>query len=852
MPAAQPNRWSADWLTGVVFSILFFAVAYLVARSAFYSLETAAYDLAMRMSFEQPYDRIAIVVIDERSIDNIGRWPWTRDVHASLVDRLAEGGARVIAGTLLLSEPEPDPELPRLRELQQFFSGSSLAERASQASSGGARTPLDSDLMELARRLEASRSGLDSDARLGAAIEAAGNTILPMGVLTRSTGPARAIPDYVRRNALRVEGDEFAAVLPAAQLKPPIPVLGQAANGLGHSLVVLDADGAVRREPLVVNHGGNLYPSLALAVAAASLGLTPADIEVNPGETLQFGDRHVRTGPDGSLLSYFYVDRAGRPPFTVDSFYEVWTGLIPADKFRDKIVLIGADAPGIGDRLETPVATSSAPVMVLAHVVSSLLQEDYFVRPTWAGWAEAGTLLVLTLLIALVLPRLRPALGAFIVAALVLTLLGTELASLLQNGIWLQLVVPATFLLAGHLVMSVKRSGLAERLRRHADAESAESNKMLALAFQSQGQLDMAFEKFRKCPLDDSMMELLYNLALDFERKRQFNKAGAVYGFMAEYDADFRDLRQRLRRSESLDETMTLGTAGSGARQPFLLTGGVEKPTLGRYEIEQELGKGAMGVVYLGRDPTINRVVAIKTIPLAEEFDEDDLPGVRDRFFREAETAGRLNHPDIVTIYDVGEDHDLAYIAMEYLKGGHLHEHSAPNTLLPPGIVMEIIARAAEALSYAHHENVVHRDIKPANIMYDPASNEVKITDFGIARLTNSTKTRTGIVLGTPSFMSPEQVEGKNVNGGSDLFSLGVTLYQLLTGKLPFQADSMTSLMFKIANDLHTPICSVRSGLPEAIEEIIDKALQKDPAERFRSGAELAAALRECRKALAP
>jgi serine/threonine protein kinase len=216
-----------------------------------------------------------------------------------------------------------------------------------------------------------------------------------------------------------------------------------------------------------------------------------------------------------------------------------------------------------------------------------------------------------------------------------------------------------------------------------------------------------------------------------------------------------------------------LGGGGGGRSNASLLdaSGNVEKPMLGRYQIEKELGKGAMGVVYMGRDPKINRVVAIKTMALSQEFEADELVEVKERFFREAETAGRLNHPNIVQMYDAGEEHDLAYIAMEFLKGKDLVPYAKAGNLMPVPRVMSIVARVADALSYAHENNVVHRDIKPANIMYEPESDQVKVTDFGIARITDSSKTKTGMVLGTPSYMSPEQLAGKKIDGRSDLFS---------------------------------------------------------------------------------
>jgi eukaryotic-like serine/threonine-protein kinase len=237
--------------------------------------------------------------------------------------------------------------------------------------------------------------------------------------------------------------------------------------------------------------------------------------------------------------------------------------------------------------------------------------------------------------------------------------------------------------------------------------------------------------------------------------------------------------------------------------------------------------------------------VAIKAIQLADEFDPEDLEQARTSFFREAEMAGRLSHPHIVTIYDAGEDRGTAYIAMELLRGQHLVEYTSPVQRLPTAVALEIVARLADALHYAHQNQVVHRDIKPANIMFDAPSGELKITDFGIARLTDSGRTRTGVVLGTPSFMSPEQLQGRPVTGRSDLFSLAVSLYQLLTGQLPFRGDSMPSLMIKIAQEPHPRICAINPALPPGLDAFFERALAKDPAGRYDSGASFAQALRD-------
>ncbi|MGH8849247.1 MAG: serine/threonine-protein kinase, partial [Polaromonas sp.] len=341
-------------------------------------------------------------------------------------------------------------------------------------------------------------------------------------------------------------------------------------------------------------------------------------------------------------------------------------------------------------------------------------------------------------------------------------------------AIWLKLVLPAALLLIGHLALTTKRFLMTEAGKLKSDEESAETNRMMGLALQGQGQPDMAFDRFRRVPFSDALMDNLNNLALDFERKRQFNKAQAVYEYMASHDKNHRDLQSRLKRAKNLADTVILGGGGAHPGGTLLLDGGaVEKPMLGRYQVEKELGKGAMGVVYLGKDPKIGRVVAIKTLALSQEFEGEELDDARQRFFREAETAGRLQHQNIVTIFDAGEEHDLAYIAMEYLRGKDLTDATKDGHLLPIPEVLSIVARVAEALAYAHQQNVVHRDIKPANIMYEAGSDTVKVTDFGIARITDSSRTKTGLVLGTPSFMSPEQIAGKKVDGRSDLYSLG-------------------------------------------------------------------------------
>ncbi len=835
--------WKADWFLG-----LLVAIAMLIAARGdlIQSLERKAYDLGVKAASRPPSDRIAIIAIDDQSIANIGRWPWSRDVHARLIDQLAGAKAKVIANTTFFFEPQRDAGLAYIEKLIALQKESVPSVPVDPAVAGAA----DAAQTRIGGLLAEAEQALNTDRKLAGSIQNAGNVVLPMifQQLAEPQGnPDKPLPAYVTANGIPVAGaGEFQ---PPPGIFPifPIAELGAAQPGIGHLNADHDVDGAVRAEPLLVRYYDRAFPALSVQIAARSLNLGAADIKPVWGEALQLGKLRVRTDAELRMHTFFYADRDGRPPFPIDSFFDVISGKVPASKYQDKIVLIGATAAGLGTAQVTPASPATAPVLTLAHTVSSILGEHFFVAPAWGIWVQAGVFLAVALYLILVLPRLKAGAAAVLSLGIGAVLLATHFGLMVTQLMWIQLMASVALLAVGYAALTTKRFLVTERGKEKSDAESAESSRMLGIAYQAQGQLDLAWDKFRQCPLNDPVMENLYSLALDFERKRQFNKAESVFRYMAEFNPKFRDLEQRLTRAKALSETVILGGAqGHPGGTVMLAGGGMEKPMLGRYQVEKELGKGAMGVVYLGKDPKIGRVVAIKTMALSQEFEGDELVEVKERFFREAETAGRLTHPNIVTIYDAGEEHDLAYIAMEFLKGRDLVPHTKKDALLPVPQVLSIAARVAEALGYAHQQNVVHRDIKPANIMYEPESDTPKVTDFGIARVTDSSKTKTGMVLGTPSYMSPEQLAGKKVEGRSDLFSLGVTLYQMLSGSLPFQGESMAQLMFKIANEAHADIRTVNPALPACVAAVINKSLAKDPEQRYQTGEQMAKAIRLC------
>lgn len=292
---------------------------------------------------------------------------------------------------------------------------------------------------------------------------------------------------------------------------------------------------------------------------------------------------------------------------------------------------------------------------------------------------------------------------------------------------------------------------------------------------------------------------------------------------------------------ESLEQTIVI--TKNPDQEQTIIPSHISVKSFGRYQVEGILGKGAMGIVYQGVDPKINRHVAIKTLQLSDDIESEEFIEAKTRFFKEAQTAGGLSHANIVTIYDVGEENNLGYIAMDLLTGAPLSLFTQPDQTLPIPLVYQLMIQITDALAFAHNQNVVHRDIKPANIIYDDDLLKVTVTDFGIAYVSDNSKTRTGIIMGSPYYMSPEQILGSKVDGRSDIFSLGVTFYQLLCGYLPFEGESIATVAYQITKAKPQAVNQRNSKLPASALRITNKAMHKDIAKRYQSMAEFRLAL---------
>ncbi len=838
-----------DVAVGALAAAIVFA-AFFVHWSPLESMELKMYDVRAKLRTAKPATNdIVIVAVDEASLQQLGAWPWPRSYVATLVDRLSEAGAKVIALDLLYKDSEVNPGLERVRELRNQFQGAqkqlTFGKEAQNERAQSAKL-----FQALDGIFDKSIKELDNDARLADSIALSSNTVLAMnfGLPGPPLGrPEQGPPEPIVKNALpgATEGGLKGTALDATQIVPPIEQFAKESKAIGFINWLPGLDGTIRDQNLVVLYDGKVYPSFALQIARTYLNLDLGEVVLKPS-TVQIGTRQIPTNPQYGMLVNYY---GGPKTFPHVSFVDIAADppKVAPERLKNKIILVGFTATGLGEQRATSVSDTLPAVEYIANVVQNVLDGKFIVRPAWAPKAELGAMILFALFVILGIPLLSAGTSAIIAAAFLLIFGAGSFWMFSSKGYWIQVFYPSIMLVFGYVVVVSKRYLVTEKAKEVLETESVETTKMLGLSFQGQGMLDMAWEKFRRVPIDSGMKDTLYNLALDFERKRQFNKAVAVYEHIATADKNFKDIGERMPKLRAVGETIMLGTAGlkRGGVDATVMAGGPEvKTTLGRYEVIKELGKGAMGTVFLGKDPKINRQVAIKTLRFDDEdLDPEDKKALRERFFREAESAGRLTHPNIVNIFDAGEDQDINFIAMELLDGYDLKEWCGKGKMRPVKEILDTLAKVADGLDYAHEQGIVHRDIKPANIMM-LKNGVVKITDFGIARITDQSKTATGTVMGTPSYMSPEQLAGKKVDGRSDLFSLGVAMYEFLTGEKPFTGESVATLVYQISSAPHVSPKTINHDLPDTVEAIVDRALQKDPALRYQRASEMAAEIR--------
>lgn len=801
-----------------------------------------AYDTLAKLSRPATNtNAIQIVEIDEQAVANLGRWPWPRSLVAQLIDDVVSSGAKIIGLNIFYTEAEKNQGFEEVSLLQKKFE-EILKKQKAELKKKKVNTTLFEDFLE--SDLIETTKALDGDSILTESIEQATNIVMPMYFQPGDSlgNNLEALPPYFDSKE-KIKISEPTPNAPAGNAAVlPLEKFGTKALAVGHSNLIPDVDGTLRRIAPIMRYGSDFYPSFAIEIVREYLKLQLKAFNWTPGQGFSLLKAHIPVGQDGTTFIKF-AGPAGT--FQRHSAVDVLSGALPENAFNNKIVLVGVTAPGLAPAFVGPGGQSYTGLEIWANHMENIMSQQFVQQPPWAGQAEWGLILLAALVVVLALPLMRARFSIPVATVVFIAMAGVSWFFFTKQGIWVSPAYGLLLLVAGFAVIVGRRLIFTEKRKELVEAEGVETNKMLGLSFQGQGMLDLAFEKFRRVPIDDSMKDVLYNLGLDMERKRQFAKAAAVYEHIATVDSGFKDIKDKIDLLKKAGEGAVFGAIGKKGNDATVVVQGLgQHTTLGRYEVMKELGRGAMGIVYLGKDPKINRQVAIKTLRFEEQMDEEQTKSVKERFFREAESAGNLTHPNIIRIFDAGEDQDVAYIAMELLEGQDLKAHSEKGNLLPIRKVVELVTQVAEGLDYAHKQGVVHRDIKPGNIML-LKDGSLRITDFGIARIQATSKTATGAVLGTPAYMSPEQVNGKKADGRADIFSLGVMLYELLTGQKPFYADSIAALLYRIANVPHPDPREFNKKTPAGLIPIIDKALAKDASQRYQTAGEMATELKQ-------
>ena len=723
MSSARSDPWKSGWLLPwLAVALLWLAHA---ATGCLQPLERWWCDRVLATVPRAISSEVVLVTIDDSSLTRVGRWPWSREVHARLIDRLTEVGARVVVYNVPFVGAEAEDALSQLHRIAATVAADpSLAVHP-----------------RLPGLLAQSEDLLDADARLARSLNQNGRTLL----IADQPASGRESANW------------------------PLATLAAGALGVAPQRASLDDDGMLRRVPLRVKVDGRAVPTPAVWAAVVSRGGTPASVRGRDRTGFAgVGPWQVPVDRQEQFRPVWRSPTAKGGDFVRVSAADVLKTSGPDARLAGKLVFVGLTAAAQAPSLALPGSGALFPVEIAAQTASALLTGQWVQTPVASALFEASLVAIVALYLLVVLPRLSTGSAVALSALLGVTLLVAGHVALAQ-GLWvLPVILPVTALVIGHLC--------AWAVARHASWGSAPASTAAQLN----------------------------------------DKASRLDGHLAS-----------TARPSRMGRTLS----------PAL-------PRLGRFQIVRELARGAMGRIYAAHELETMRPVALKTLALSREFQGVALQEARERFRREAMAASRLHHPDIVRLIDAGEDQGLAYIAMELLSGENLDRHTRRHDLLPVPTVLEVTARIAEALHYAHRQGVVHRDIKPANIMLDLARGQVSITDFGVARVVDAARTRTGVILGSPSYMSPEQLIGRAVDGRSDLYSLGVLCFQLLTGSLPYEGGTMAALIDAVVNQPAPDVRSLRPRLPEAVANIVSLALEKRPELRYADCQQMAADLR--------
>lgn len=731
----------------------------------------------------QPGEMV-IVGIDDRSVDLVGKWPWPRDILAQLVYIISQGEPKVLGMDLFLPE-QVDEDTSGRTELLAYY------------------------------------------------VRAAEEVVIPIYFSLSDAGIApETAPDPIRRSALGVDleqGRLVASPISAKQIYCPSPALIEASSWFGHINIDYDKDGLIRREPLLISYDGRLYPSFGMQLAREYLELTNSELRPLKEGGMTFGDITIPTDERHRVrLNYLGPNLS----FRRISAMEILAGEVDPKTFARKIVLVGLTTTESKTWVKVPAFGELNEVERIATVAHNIIHQDFLegLLPIW----NILIMVLIGVFCAVVLPKVS--LTHRIVILLVFLFVIFNLSYILFSSFG-TLTKPAYPILELVFFLMVAPAIKAEGVRRKTEEEKLGEREMVQ-APAGEELAPIEENEGLAQPTEERSTRVVIRVPEDEPPQNESSER-------------VESKTERLSRQESpKDETAKLSTASTGSTPPGMSATPVpagESPSFsqfGRYKIIEAIGKGGMGMVYKGTDPMLDRPVALKTIRLDFPLSRTETAELKDRLIQEAKAAGKLSHPNIVTIYDVGEQEGVHYIAMEYLSGCSLEDFIKKKGELNYRIVARIIIQTCEALSYAHQHGIVHRDVKPANIMLQDDFH-VKVMDFGIARLETTSLTKSNVTLGTPQYISPEQLEGRQADKRSDIFSLGAVLYEMLTRRKPFEGENISSLMYRVLNHDPPPPSSVNEKTPLIFDGIVSKAMAKSPEDRYQDAEEISETLTE-------
>ena len=840
----RTNKKLPDWVIGLVVTMVFLFVTLTGMFDFTGPIEIKTFDLRARMTASRDRNPdIELVVISENDISELGAFPWPRDVLGRCIDNIAQAGAKVIALNMALSKPQESPGFIAVRRLHSSYEMSGLAQQGPG--------------LIFYKELSKAMTDLDNDKKLYSAFEKAGNIVLPVWFDTRSSARDMEVPDFVSRYAFeRIDGRDKSGARYGlrwfSKLGPLLPSLADVAAGIGHMNIFEDKDGCVRNQDHVIGYLKGIYfPSFPLAIVRVFKDIKNRDMAVVLGEGIK-----LKISPSSIVKVPVVYSQMSTPikwsagpavAFHQTPFVKVLKNRVETGMFKDKIVIIGTTAPGIGVRFATPISGNLPDTEVVANSVANILYGNFISRPGWLSVLEPAILVLFGFFIAFILPRLNAGPGAYITLGLIITSGSIGTALLFYSNIWLSIAPSILLLIVGYFLLFSNWFLSGGMSKKKALVEASKMDTSAGFSSNAQSAFNRLLEEFRRLPLEEEKVkDLLFRLGLGYEQNQQFSKAIATYELLMEQGGNFRDLDERVRRLKRTGASFDPGSF-EGRRDDDLKDTIVHMdtfPALEQYELMQELERGKTGFVYKAQDIKTKQTVAIKAVNL-KELGEGIVTEVKKRFFQGIESVGLLTHPNIVTIYDFGEDKGFAYVVMEYIEGTDLRHYIRPGHLLPLRETLDIVACVAETLDYVHRKGIIHGNIEPANVMWTKETGDVKIIGFGITRVMPSSMYKKHTGPDFPYYVSPEQLSGKKTDGRSDVFSAGVLLFEMVTGHKPFTGEDISDLMLSIARGKHPSAKALRQKVPRVVEKIIDRALEKELNKRYQRAGQMAEHLRK-------